>query len=264
MQRPVLRRAVGVIGPGGKAREDMSAKIVGVLLLAASFAAGCQKQSKGTVAASGGQGPATVATMSEEQKAIYALGAAMGQQVGRQVTRLRLTPAEQEFLKKGFLDTVNGGKPEFAIEQYAPKFEALAQARAAVGAAEEKQKTAAFREAAAKEQGAVKTASGLVYRTLKPGSGPQPKATDVVRVNYVGSFPDGKVFDSSIARGQPVEFSLSRVIPCWSEGVQRMKVGEKAKLVCPSEIAYGDGGQGEIPPGATLVFEVDLLGIKGK
>ncbi len=240
----------------------MSAKNVGVLLLAVATAVGCQKQSKG--APSGGQSSASATAMSEEQKAIYALGAAMGQQVGRQVTKLRLTPAEQDVLKKGFLDTVGGGKPEIAIEQYAPKFEALAQARAAVGAAEEKQKTAAFREAAAKEPGAVKTASGLVYRTLKPGSGPQPKPTDVVRVNYVGTLPDGKVFDSSIARGQPAEFPLNRVIPCWSEGVQHMKVGEKAKFVCPSEIAYGDGGQGEIPPGATLVFEVDLLGIKGK
>ena len=85
-------------------------------------------------------------------------------------------------------------------------------------------------------------------------------------MHYHGTLPDGKVFDSSVQRGQPAEFPLNQVIPCWTEGVQRMKVGEKAKLVCPSEIAYGDGGtpDGNIPPGATLVFEVELLGIKGR
>jgi len=109
----------------------------------------------------------------------------------------------------------------------------------------------------------VKTASGLIYTELKAGSGPSPTATDTVKVNYRGTLADGTEFDSSYKRGQPAEFPLNRVIPCWTEGVQKMKVGGKAKLVCPPSIAYGDRGAGKaVPPGATLTFEVELLDIK--
>jgi FKBP-type peptidyl-prolyl cis-trans isomerase FkpA len=117
---------------------------------------------------------------------------------------------------------------------------------------------------AASEPGAVKTDSGLVYRALKEGSGAQPKETDTVRVHYRGTFPDGKEFDSSLTRGEPAEFPLNRVIKCWTEGVQKMKVGGKAKLTCPPQLAYGERGTGggAIPPNATLVFEVELLGVR--
>ena len=110
----------------------------------------------------------------------------------------------------------------------------------------------------------VTTASGLVYESLKDGTGVSPKASDTVRVHYRGTFPDsGKEFDSSIARGQPLEFPLSGVIPCWTEGVQKMKVGGKAKLICPPAIAYGArGAGGVIPPNATLNFEVELLSVR--
>ncbi len=119
--------------------------------------------------------------------------------------------------------------------------------------------------AAAKEEGAVLTPSGLVYRSLKDGSGASPKASDKVTVHYKGTFPDGREFDSSYKRGQPIDFPLNRVIACWTEGVQRMKVGGKAKLTCPPEIAYGARGAGSaVPPNATLLFEVELLGIQGK
>ena len=119
--------------------------------------------------------------------------------------------------------------------------------------------------AAAKEEGAVVTSTGLVYRSLKDGAGASPAASDTVKVHYRGTFPDGKEFDSSYKRGQPIEFPLGGVIKCWTEGVQRIKVGGKAKLTCPPEIAYGErGAGGVIPPNATLVFEVELLGIKGK
>jgi FKBP-type peptidyl-prolyl cis-trans isomerase FkpA len=115
---------------------------------------------------------------------------------------------------------------------------------------------------AANEPGAVKTDTGLVYRVLKEGQGPQPQATDRVRVHYRGTFVDGKEFDSSYQRGQPTEFPLNRVIKCWTEGVQRMKVGTKAKLTCPPSIAYGErGAGGVIPPNAVLQFEVELLAI---
>ncbi len=110
----------------------------------------------------------------------------------------------------------------------------------------------------------VTTASGLVYQSLKEGSGAAPKASDTVRVHYRGTFPEsGKEFDSSLARGEPIEFPLQGVIACWTEGVQKMKVGGKARLTCPPAIAYGArGAGGVIPPNATLNFEVELLGIK--
>lgn len=119
--------------------------------------------------------------------------------------------------------------------------------------------------AAAKEAGAVVTASGLVYRSLKEGAGASPGANDKVKVHYRGTFPDGKEFDSSYKRNEAIEFPLSGVIKCWTEGVQRMKVGGKAKLTCPPAIAYGErGAGGVIPPNATLLFEVELLAINGK
>ncbi|MBL0147539.1 MAG: FKBP-type peptidyl-prolyl cis-trans isomerase [Ideonella sp.] len=114
----------------------------------------------------------------------------------------------------------------------------------------------------AKEPGAVVSETGLVYRSLKDGKGDSPKATDVVKVHYRGTFADGKEFDSSHSRGKPIEFPLNRVIKCWTEGVQRMQIGGKAKLTCPAPIAYGErGAGGVIPPNATLLFEVELLGI---
>ena len=119
--------------------------------------------------------------------------------------------------------------------------------------------------AAAKEPGAVLKPSGLVFLSLRDGTGPSPGPSDTVRVNYRGTFPDGREFDSSDKRGEPIEFPLTGVIKCWTEGVQLMKVGGKAKITCPSTIAYGERGAGNVvPPNATLMFEVELLGIKGK
>ena len=120
-------------------------------------------------------------------------------------------------------------------------------------------------ERAAREPGAVRTDSGLVFRSLREGQGASPTAADTVRVHYRGTFADGREFDSSHQRGQPAEFPLNRVIKCWTEGVQRLKVGGMAKLTCPPAIAYGERGAGKvIPPNATLTFEVELLGIKGR
>lgn len=118
---------------------------------------------------------------------------------------------------------------------------------------------------AAAEAGAVVTESGLVYQAVVEGQGATPAATDTVSVNYRGSFPDGREFDSSFKRGKPASFPLNRVIRCWTEGVQRMKVGGKARLTCPAALAYGERGAGDvIPPHAVLKFEVELLGITGK
>jgi FKBP-type peptidyl-prolyl cis-trans isomerase FkpA len=131
------------------------------------------------------------------------------------------------------------------------------------GAARAADPGADFLEKAAKEKGAVKTASGLVYRSLAEGNGPKPSATSTVKVNYKGTLVDGKVFDASERHGGPATFPLNRVIKCWTEGVQMMKVGGKAQLVCPPSIAYGAAGAGgAIPPNSTLVFEVELLAIQ--
>jgi FKBP-type peptidyl-prolyl cis-trans isomerase FkpA len=141
---------------------------------------------------------------------------------------------------------------------------ALAQAPGAAAAPPAAPTAAEHINKAATEAGAELTESGMVYRVLKEGTGARPGSpTDTVRVHYRGTFPDGREFDSSHKRGQPAMFRLNRVIKCWTEGVQKMKVGGRAKLTCPPELAYGERnvGDGLIPPGSTLVFEVELLGV---
>jgi FKBP-type peptidyl-prolyl cis-trans isomerase FkpA len=248
---PRARRERLLEGRKGKCdmtRKGMSAVLLGVAVLAW----GCQKKDQAKVAA-------TASPMSEDEKAVYALGASMGEQASQMLKQLKLTPAELEIFKKGVLTSLGGEKSEYTLDKYGERLRARAQANALLAASAEKEKGAVFRETAAKESGAVKTASGLVFKSLQPGKGRSPKATEVVRVNYRGTFIDGKEFDASAKHGGPVTFALNGVIPCWTEGIQRMTVGERAKLVCPSEIAYGDQPQGEIPPGSTLVFEVELL-----
>ncbi len=116
--------------------------------------------------------------------------------------------------------------------------------------------------AAPQRAAATTSAPGLVYRSLREGTGASPTAADSVKVHYRGTLLDGTEFDSSYQRNEPATFPLGRVIPCWTEGVQRMKVGGKAELVCPPEIAYGARGAGAvIPPNATLRFEIELLAI---
>jgi FKBP-type peptidyl-prolyl cis-trans isomerase FkpA len=154
------------------------------------------------------------------------------------------------------------GKPAVELNTWGPKINAFAQSRIARGAAQEKVKAKTFLDTAAAEPGSTRTPTGLVYRELAAGTGASPKATDKVKVNYRGTLVNGTEFDSSYKRNMPAEFPLNGVIPCWTEGVQRMKVGGKSRLVCPSEIAYGDGGSPPtIPGGATLIFEIELLGV---
>jgi FKBP-type peptidyl-prolyl cis-trans isomerase FkpA len=202
--------------------------------------------------------PAAPASSSaaEDEKTLYALGLMLG----RNLPAWNLTPAELEIVKRGMADMASGKTPEVDMQAYMPKVQQMSKTRATARAEAEKAKSQPFIDAAAKEPGAVTTPTGLVFRSIQEGTGPSPAATDVVKVHYTGSLIDGKVFDSSAQRGQPAELPLNGVIPCWTEGVQKMKVGGKAKLVCPSSIAYGDMGRpGVIPPGATLVFDVELL-----
>jgi FKBP-type peptidyl-prolyl cis-trans isomerase FkpA len=193
------------------------------------------------------------ALTTDDQKTIYALGFSMYQSLAP----FQLSPAELQIVKRAFADAA-AGKPAIPIDPWQPKIGALRMTRASAGAQKVKANSQAFLAKAAAAPGAVKTDSGLIYRELKPGTGASPAATDTVKVNYRGTFPDGKEFDSS---KEPITFPLNHVIKCWTEGVQKMKVGGKASLVCPSDIAYGDAGRPSIPGGSTLVFEVELLDI---
>jgi len=185
--------------------------------------------------------------------------------LARNVGSFNLSEAELALVQAGFSDGVLNHKPQVDIETFGPKIQALAQARASAGAEAEKKASAGFLEKAAAEKGAVKLPSGVIYSEIKPGTGDSPKATDTVKVHYQGTLTDGTVFDSSIKRGEPATFPLNGVIKCWTEGLQKIKVGGKSRLVCPSDIAYGDrGSPPTIKPGATLVFEVELLEIVKK
>ena len=193
----------------------------------------------------------------EDEKTLYTLGALLG----KRLESFGLSPAELELAKRGFADAASGKKLAVKPDDYEHQVNALAQARMSVAAEKHKKEGQAFLDKAAQEPGAQKSASGLIYVTIKEGTGPSPKASDTVKANYTGSLIDGTVFDASAKHGGPAEFPLGNVIPCWTEGLQKMKVGGKAKLVCPAAIAYGDHSPPGIPPGSTLVFEVELVGI---
>jgi FKBP-type peptidyl-prolyl cis-trans isomerase FkpA len=200
--------------------------------------------------------PAAALT-TDEQKTIYSLGLSMY----RSLAPFGLSASEIAIVQRGLADAA-AGKAAVDLNVWGPKIQALARERAGRVAAREKAASKGYLEKAAAAPGAVKMASGLVYRELRAGNGESPKATDTVKVNYRGTLVNGTEFDSSYKRNQPVQFPLTGVIRCWTEGVQKMKVGGKAMLVCPSDLAYGDAGR---PPviagGATLVFEIELLEI---
>jgi len=204
-----------------------------------------------------GRAPArTAAPLTDDQKPVYALGLLMQ----RSLNEFDLSAAELDILKRALTDAA-AGKPAIDIDEWGPKIEAFAAGRAKRVAAREKAASAAYLAKAAAEPGAVRANSGLIYREMSPGTGPSPAASDVVKVHYRGTLINGTEFDSSYRRNEPAQFPLGGVIPCWTEGVQRMKVGGKARLVCPSDLAYGDAGRPSIPGGATLVFEIELLEI---
>ena len=196
----------------------------------------------------------------DEQKSIYAIGLALAQSL----QPYDLTPQELELVKAGLTDGLTpGAKPKVDLKEYRAKLQQLGQDRAKAAAEQEKKEAQGFLDKMAKEKGATKTDSGMIMIPIKEGSGQLPQATDTVKVHYHGTLRDGTVFDSSVERGTPATFPLNRVIPCWTEGLQKMKVGGKAKLVCPSDIAYGDrGAPPKIKPGATLSFDVELIAIE--
>ena len=205
----------------------------------------------------------------DDQKVLYLLGASLASRG----SQLDLKPGELKYVKMGLDDLLLGKQLKVNPQEINPKLQQFAQTRESTHQAAEQKKALAqsgpekekgkgYAAKAAKEPGAQTLPDGLVMIPIKEGTGASPKATDKVKVHYTGTLTTGQVFDSSVQRGQPAEFPLNQVIPCWTEAVQKMKVGGKVKLVCPSSIAYGDQGRPpQIPGGATLVFEVELLEI---
>ncbi len=200
----------------------------------------------------------------ETDKTVYTIGQMIGRRVQNSIKDLDLTKAEQAIFMAALEDYINGAKPKVDMTAYYPKVTEFAQTRLAARAEAQKKDAPAYLEKAAKAPGAVKTDSGLIYTEIKAGTGPSPKVEDTVKVNYRGTLMDGTEFDSTYKMNLPAEFPLGGVIQCWSEGLQKMKVGGKAKLVCPASIGYGERGGNGIPGNAPLTFEVELLSIQPK
>jgi FKBP-type peptidyl-prolyl cis-trans isomerase FkpA len=196
----------------------------------------------------------------DEQKTLYALGLAINQSLGN----FTLTEPEFELVKSGIIDGFFK-RPKVDLQTFGLKISELQQARISVVAEAEKKVGAAFLAKAAAESGAKKTESGAIVTNIKEGTGATPKVTDTVKVHYLGTLIDGTVFESSAKQGGPATIRMNEMSKCWVEGMQQIKVGGKSKLVCPSSLAYRDKGlPPHIKPGATIVFEIDLVEVVPK
>jgi FKBP-type peptidyl-prolyl cis-trans isomerase FkpA len=217
-------------------------------ILVVSFLTGC--------ASVGSNEPPALDT--DEQKTLYAVGIAQA----NKLRGIKFDESELEFVKAGFTDRILDVESRVDLSVFTPKANTLLLTRYSDVIDTERREGQAFCEAMAQEEGAQRTASGAIYFEIEAGEGPSPEADDTVNLHYHGTLRNGTVFDSSVNRGKPTRFTLDRVVPCFSEGVQAMKVGGKAKLVCPAETAYGEQGSlPKIPRGAAIVFEVELLEI---
>jgi FKBP-type peptidyl-prolyl cis-trans isomerase len=222
--------------------------------------------------------PAPVAPKYTDEQVFEAFGYLVGQRIG--VSQFELTAGEKAALMKGLTTAFDGVEGAFSPEAFGPEIQRVlggrheaAQAKAAEkGKAESSGYFADLKakgvkskmvEVANPANPAEKIKGELFYEIVTPGGDQKPKPTDTVKVHYTGKLLDGKVFDSSVTRGEPVEFPLNQVIPGWTEGLQLIGKGGKVKLHIPSELGYGaQGSQGAIPPFATLVFDVELIDIK--
>jgi FKBP-type peptidyl-prolyl cis-trans isomerase FkpA len=203
------------------------------------------------VAAQGG------APQTEDQKTLYALGQALGDNI----KNAGLTEEEVGSVMLGLSDSALKRPSKVKMDEYGPKLQEFMAARMEKSAAGELTESQTFVEQQAKAPGATRTPTGIIIQEMKAGTGATPKPEDTVKVHYHGTLRDGTVFDSSVTRGEPATFPLNQVIPCWTEGVQHIKVGGKSKLTCPANLAYGPEGRPGIPGNAALVFEVELLEI---
>jgi FKBP-type peptidyl-prolyl cis-trans isomerase len=216
------------------------------LLAAATFTSSAQAEQ-----------PAKVDT--DTDKAIYLIGVDFSQRL----QQLFLTQEEIEIIVRGLREGHAGTAMQLDPSVYGPKLALLQEERAKSALKLEEPKATAYLAAERKKKGAKELDSGLIFTELSAGSGGQAAMGSKVKVHYTGTLRDGKVFDSSVERGTPAEFVIGQVIPCWNEAIPMMKVGGKARLVCPSEIAYGDAGvPGVIPPGAVLTFDVELIAVE--
>jgi FKBP-type peptidyl-prolyl cis-trans isomerase FkpA len=250
--------AVDLLTYGPKIREFTSSRQARTATVEKEQAATAAAPAPAETARPAPSAVAATQPQTEEQKILYALGL----NIGRTIAVFKLTAEELEFVRAGIYTQVKGEPPAVDLLSYGPKLSQLAMSRQEGTATVEKEKGKAFQDKAAQEPGAVRTESGLIYQETQPGTGASPTSQDVVKVHYRGKLIDGKEFDSSYKRGKPATFPLDNVIQCWTEGMQRMKVGGKARLVCPSDIAYKDrGAPPDVMGGATLVFEVELLEI---
>lgn len=232
------------------------------VVLSAAFIAACGQTESVVETAEEMPEAAGPAFSSDEERIVYAIGLAIGENVSRDVGELSLTSDELELVGIGLLNAIKGEEYAVDIEVYGPLISDFAQERLMGAINAEREASAAFVDDFAAQEGTEQTASGLVFLSMTEGDGEMPAASDSVRVHYHGTLRDGTVFDSSVERGTPAEFGLNQVIPCWTEGVQKIRVGGKAQLLCPAEIAYGDNGSPPvIPGGAALLFEVELLDI---
>lgn len=194
----------------------------------------------------------------EYERTFYALG----YKLGMGMAPLEHTDAEFEMLRAGFADGIEARESRVPWEEYVQKIPQMLKTRVATVSDDERMASLAFVDGAAAEEGAIRTESGLVIREIVAGSGKSPGPGDKVKVHYHGMLRDGTVFDSSVDRGAPSVFAFDGVLPCWQEALGRMKVGGKSRIVCPSDLAYGDKGvPPKIQPGAALSFEVELLEI---
>ena len=195
----------------------------------------------------------------DEQRVLYTLGI----NLMKDLAVFRLNDKDLEILQQGMRDAL-GGELLVNPNDFEARIQDLAIARLNATKKSQSTEAAAFVAAAMKKKGARKTKSGLIIRTLRPGKkGPSPTTKNTVTAHYEGRLVDGTIFDSSHNHGKPLSIPLTRAIKCWYWGLQLMKVGEKAEMICPPDIAYGDkGAPPAIPPGATLVFDIELLEIK--
>ena len=191
----------------------------------------------------------------DEDKVFYYLGTA----VGRNLKTFEMSDDEVDEVIKGIRETMAGKQEQLNDELYSQRLNELSMERMQVAAAREAEESLEYLESMAKEDGAQRSDTGVIYLETRAGDGAQPLKTSTVIAHYKGTLRDGTVFDNSYDRGQPLTIPLSQVIPCWTEAIAKMKVGGAAKITCPSEMAYGDRATGSIPPGSALTFEVELL-----
>jgi len=230
---------------------------IGIAILLVCVLVGCASAEANKADGDGDDTVAAATMNSDDEKTLYALGYALASQL----QGITFEGKDLEQIQQGLTDGLTGSKPAIAMETYGPMIQTMMATRVEQAAAIESEKGAAYVEEAAATPAAIRLDSGGVYIEITAGAGAQPAATDRVKLHYHGTLVDGTVFDSSVDKGVPAEFGVNEVVPCFSEGVQQLKVGGKAKLVCPSTSAYPQGRPPLIKPGAVIQFEVELLEI---